>query len=567
MNEHNGQDENGSSKTKLNNNNNNSSNSNNNNNNKEYESLKRKKSFKACKRCEELKSQIETLTDAFKDEKRNLRLDKINLMHEVRKLRKSQMEREIFVENFCRQYEQKMIKFDETLLETIREKKNLEILNSELKKEKENLAKKIDTSRQQLMLANSRILLLERERTTSTKKKKGQTRAHSASNLSPLDRHLIISEPIESLINRNINGKPISSESLHSFKNRDKDVQNEESLKATDGATDKIDRKRMEEDQVRQVVDTWQKLSKKRTSFSNISKFFGRNRNSRSDLRKTKSLRDFTVDEVAAWFDQFLGMACYKEEIKDSVCDGKMLLGVDTSALSSIIKFKSPLHCRKVKIALERYRNDTSNPYSLTDYIDNYWVSTTFLEHVGLTRYANKFTEQLIDGPVLLSLVERDLEEFLEINESFHKISIICGIAMMKILSMNKNLLEERQKKCETIDEDLLVWSNYRVRKWLDSINLQQYSDKIVDSGIHGAVFLLDEHFQAEYLVEKLAISQRSLRKHLSERFEVLTRSARPTSAIFSDSTNERRSSANSWKDSLGRILRGRSRSRSDAFN
>lgn len=164
---------------------------------------------------------------------------------------------------------------------------------------------------------------LEREKVCSNKKKKGQTRAHSASNLSPMDRHLIISEPIESLIKRNINGKPISSESLHSLKTRESDVQ-AENLKSIDGATDLTDRKRLEEDQVRQVVDTWQKLSKKRTSFSNISKFFGRNRNSRSDLRKNKGLRDFTVDEVANWFDQFLGMGFYRDEIRDNVCNGKV---------------------------------------------------------------------------------------------------------------------------------------------------------------------------------------------------------------------------------------------------
>lgn len=59
------------------------------------------------------------------------------------------------MEKFCREYEEKMLKFDEKYLEIFKAKENLEIFNNELKKEKDILAKKVDSSRQQLMIVSN----------------------------------------------------------------------------------------------------------------------------------------------------------------------------------------------------------------------------------------------------------------------------------------------------------------------------------------------------------------------------------------------------------------------------
>lgn len=48
---------------------------------------------------------------------------------------------------------------------------------------------------------------------------------------------------------------------------------------------------------------------------------------------------------------------------------------------------------------------------------------------------------------------------------------------------------------CLLIFADVLVWSNDRVIKWVDSIGLREYSTNLIDSGVHGSVVALDESF------------------------------------------------------------------------
>lgn len=42
---------------------------------------------------------------------------------------------------------------------------------------------------------------------------------------------------------------------------------------------------------------------------------------------------------------------------------------------------------------------------------------------------------------------------------------------------------------------DVLVWSNDRVIKWVNSIGLKEYSGNLQESGVHGALMALDEGF------------------------------------------------------------------------
>jgi hypothetical protein len=42
-----------------------------------------------------------------------------------------------------------------------------------------------------------------------------------------------------------------------------------------------------------------------------------------------------------------------------------------------------------------------------------------------------------------------------------------------------------------------MVWSNERVIKWVNSINLKEYSNNLIESGIHGGVIAFDETLDA----------------------------------------------------------------------
>lgn len=52
-------------------------------------------------------------------------------------------------------------------------------------------------------------------------------------------------------------------------------------------------------------------------------------------------------------------------------------------------------------------------------------------------------------------------------------------------------------KKALILITDLLVWSNDRVIVWLKSIGLNEYAKNLIDSGVHGALMVLDPDFDA----------------------------------------------------------------------
>lgn len=53
---------------------------------------------------------------------------------------------------------------------------------------------------------------------------------------------------------------------------------------------------------------------------------------------------------------------------------------------------------------------------------------------------------------------------------------------------------------------DVLVWSNERVIKWVQSINLREYANNLIESGVHGALIALDESFDHNSLALALQI-------------------------------------------------------------
>lgn len=53
---------------------------------------------------------------------------------------------------------------------------------------------------------------------------------------------------------------------------------------------------------------------------------------------------------------------------------------------------------------------------------------------------------------------------------------------------------------------DVLVWSNDMVIKWVDSIGLKEFSNNLLESGVHGAFIALDDNFDHNAMALALQI-------------------------------------------------------------
>jgi SAM domain (Sterile alpha motif) len=53
---------------------------------------------------------------------------------------------------------------------------------------------------------------------------------------------------------------------------------------------------------------------------------------------------------------------------------------------------------------------------------------------------------------------------------------------------------------------DVLVWSNERVIRWVQSIGLKEFASNLIESGVHGALIALDESFDHHSMALALQI-------------------------------------------------------------
>lgn len=90
-------------------------------------------------------------------------------------------------------------------------------------------------------------------------------------------------------------------------------------------------------------------------------------------------------------------------------------------------------------------------------------------------------------------------------------------------------VLNQRRVHCEGMDIDPLVWTNQRFIKWAKSIDLGEYADNLKDSGVHGALVVLEPSFNAEAMATALGIptSKNIIRRHLTTELENLIQPAR----------------------------------------
>uniref|UniRef100_T1IL73 SAM domain-containing protein n=1 Tax=Strigamia maritima TaxID=126957 RepID=T1IL73_STRMM len=232
---------------------------------------------------------------------------------------------------------------------------------------------------------------------------------------------------------------------------------------------------------------------------------------------------------VVAWLELSLGMPQYSLACAENIKSGKILLELTDSELDSCLGMSNPMHRKKLRLAVEEFRDPNFCRYPKIGELSHVWVCGEWLPGLGLSQYVDAFANHLVDGRVLEQLGRKELEKYLGVSRKFHQISILHGIQLLRMISYDKQILTERRSQCEIHDSDPLVWTNQRFIKWATSIDLGEYAENLRESGVHGAFVILEPTFTADTMAAALGIPQSKniIRRHLTTELEALIQPAR----------------------------------------
>ncbi|CAH1240172.1 KAZN [Branchiostoma lanceolatum] len=254
-------------------------------------------------------------------------------------------------------------------------------------------------------------------------------------------------------------------------------------------------------------------------------------------LEETRRLpmTQWKADHVLAWLEYTMCMPMYSKHCTENIKSGKVLLGLSDHELESGLGITNNLHRRKLRLAIEEHRTPEASKYSKAAQMDHRWVSRTWLTDLGLPQYRPAFESLLVDGRVLATLSRKDLEKYLSISRKFHQVSLLHGIDFLRRVKFDKEALHERRLQCEDIDCDPLVWTNQRLIKWAQNIDLKEYSNNLAESGVHGALLVLEPSFNADAMATALGIppTKTIIRRHLTTELNSLVMPARATLTVM----------------------------------
>ncbi|XP_062396755.1 kazrin-A [Sardina pilchardus] len=258
-------------------------------------------------------------------------------------------------------------------------------------------------------------------------------------------------------------------------------------------------------------------------------------------LARAMPMSQWRAGTVQAWLEVVMAMPMYQRACSENVKSGKVLLSLSDEDLEVGLGVSSSMHRRKLRLAIEDYREaESGRGLSRASELDHHWVAKAWLSDVGLPQYSQAFHTHLVDGRVLCSLTRRDLDKYLSVSKKTHQLSLMLGIELLHALGFDKEILQARRAQCEHQNLDPLVWTCPRVMKWIRDIDLKEYSESLVNSGIHGAVMVLDPSFSIETMATTLGIpgNKQMVRRHLSEEMKALLAPVR--SALQHDMMIER---------------------------
>ncbi|XP_076390611.1 liprin protein kazrin isoform X8 [Megachile rotundata] len=232
---------------------------------------------------------------------------------------------------------------------------------------------------------------------------------------------------------------------------------------------------------------------------------------------------------VLAWLEVALGMPQYGPRCAENVKSGKVLLELSDAELEAGLGVTHPLHRKKLRLAIEEHRHPSLVRYPCIAQLGHTWVSSEWLPDLGLAQYSESFATNMVDARMLDHLSKKELEKLLGVTRKFHQASIVHGIHLLRMLNYDRQALAVRRHQCEQVDTDPLVWTNQRFIRWARNIDLTEYAENLKDSGVHGALVVLEPSFTGDTMATALGIppAKHMIRRHLTAELEALVVPAR----------------------------------------